>query len=68
MINYVVGAATAVFVGAALREVTKEVTRDATYLGIYKDRDEMSEEEYNEKVDQRARRNIEQMKRDLGIE
>lgn len=68
MIHYIAGAATAVFVGAALREVTKEVARDASYLGIYKDRDEMTEKEYNDEIDRRARRNIECMKKDLGIE
>ena len=68
MIQFVTGAATAALVGAALHEITKEVSRDASYLGIYKDRDELTEEEYNEEIDRRARRNVERMKKELGIE
>jgi hypothetical protein len=66
--TYIAGAATAVFVGAALKEVTREVAQDASLLGIYKDRDELTSKQYEDEIDRKARRRVEQMKKELGID
>jgi hypothetical protein len=68
MIQYVAGAATAVFVGAALKGVISEVSKDASYLDIYKDRDEMTPEQYDAEIERKARRKIERLKKELGVE